>query len=207
MKVSATLARLVASGFIEEAPTRWQITLGVARMWHRIVFRANTVGTSTAHARRPGWRATLLSWRAIRLPFLLSGRAIAPWDLSGLRSHPDFLVRHLLRAHHDGWQFIYDLQILSAQPERLIELREKATAIIDGTDPRADWWRDLVVFEGYHEALLAAVNRVVAGELDPPVGADDPDISLRAYLRWCARQPKTPSQTLRSWRGLQLGST
>jgi len=28
----------------------------------------------------------------------------------------------------------------------------------------------------------------------------DPDISLGAYLRWCARQPATPRDTVELWR-------
>jgi hypothetical protein len=45
------------------------------------------------------------------------------------------------------------------------------------------------VFEGYHEALRAATERALRGE--PLYGEEDarnPDISLRAYLAWCASQ-------------------
>jgi hypothetical protein len=30
--------------------------------------------------------------------------------------------------------------------------------------------------------------------------AVDPDISLRAYLTWCAQQPTTPRATVAAWR-------
>jgi hypothetical protein len=199
--VQRNLERARKAGIVQRTPNAWQLTLGILRMWHRIAFRFDTIGTSRAHAVRPTWRARVLRRRPLRLPFLLAERAIAPWDLTGLLSPPERILRHLLAAHHDGAQAAYDLEILSAHEGRLEELRERARAIVEQDTPRARWLRDLTVFERYHEELLALVERRLAGE---PVlslaAAADPDISFAAYVDWCARQPATPEATWRAWR-------
>lgn len=180
-------------------PTEWQLCLGVLRLWHRVLFRSNTVGTSGGRI-RPNLRARLLALRAIRLPFLLAERAVVPLDFTGLASSPAGVIRHLLGAHHDGNQFVYDLELLAGY-DLLDELRTRTLAVTDRDDERARWLRDLAVFDGYHESLLAAVEHALAH--GPAMTADearDPDISLRAYLAWCARQPETPHETLAAWR-------
>ena len=184
-------------------PSPWQLCLGVLRLWHRVVFRSSTVGTS--HGRvRPTLRARLLAWRPARLPFLLAERAVVPLDFTGLGSTPEALIRHLLGAHHDENQFVYDLELLACY-DRLDELRARVLDVIERDDARAHWLRDLAVFEGYHEDLLAAVERARAsGPAMTEAEARDPDISLRAYLEWCARQPATPADTLRAWRAGEL---
>jgi hypothetical protein len=142
-----------------------------------------------------------LYWRPARFPFLVWERAITPWDLSGFLSSRAQILRHLIGAHHDGTQCVYDLQLLALHPGGLQDLRDRARAIVNGSDPRAAWLRDLVVFEGYHERLLVAAEAVLAGaeEIDPN-DAYNPDISLRAYLRWCSRQPGTPTEAWNAWR-------
>jgi hypothetical protein len=71
---------------------------------------------------------------------------------------------------------------------------------VEGRDPRAEWLRDLCVFEGYHELLLEHVERALRGELElPEPDRSDPDITFAAYLGWCARQPATPAETLALW--------
>lgn len=199
-RVAAGLARVAALGW-GPTPTLWQIELGVLRMWHRMLFRSQTIGTCTEDPPRPGWRPRLLAWRPLRFPFLVKERAITPWDLSGFLASREQIIRHLLGAHHDGTQCVYDLQLLALHPGGLAELRRRAAAVVDGTDPRGPWLRDLVVFERYHERLLAAANALLDGaeELDPKDAAN-PDISLRAYLRWCASQPPSPAETWRHWR-------
>lgn len=185
--IDETLARIESARVVPRTPTRAQIDRGVLRMLHRLVFRSGTVGTCKAGTVRRTWRARLLQWRILRLPFLVRERAIAPFDLSGLASPPDRIIRHLLAAHHDGVQFAYDLELLALYPGRLEELRDEVKKVIDGDDARARWLRDLTVFEGYHEALLDAVERTLRGErLLTPAQAADPDLSLYAYLAWCA---------------------
>jgi hypothetical protein len=193
--IEAGLARLREAG-VDPVPNLWQTTLGVYRMWWRLLTRSDTIGTSQDPV-RPTLRARLLYARALRFPFLLREQAVNPADFSGLASSPERIIRHLLGAHHDHNQFAYDLEILGCYPGTLDELHGSVRAVVTGESPRAEWLRDLVVHEGYHERLLDAVTHALRGEV--PVSAeerDDPDISFLAYLRWCARQPATPKATL-----------
>lgn len=195
--IAEGLAEVEALGILERTPNLWQLELGVVRMWHRILFRSETVGTCVDGRPRRTLRARLLDHRAVRFPFLVRERAIAPWDLTGLLSDREQIIRHLLGAHHDGVQFIYDLQVLQRHPGALEELRRRCAAVVDGTDPRAEWLQDLTVYEGYHADLLAGLDRFLGGEQEPDArSAADPDLSFRAWLRWCAEQPATPRETL-----------
>lgn len=200
-RVEAGLERVRRAGLVAATPNLWQLSLGVLRMWHRLVFRTDTVGTSTQHGVRPSWRARLLENRAVRLPFLLAEGAVAPLDLTGLASDAERLMRHLMGAHHDGDQFVFDLEILSATPGALEELHDRVRRLLSSSDRRARWLRDLTVYERYHENLERAVARAVERGVEVPAGgADDPDLSFAAYLRWCAQQPATPAATARAWR-------
>lgn len=189
-RIERSLERVRAAGVVRQTPDLVQIGRGVVRMLHRLVFRSETVGTCKTHPARRTWRARWLRFRAVRLPFLLAERAVAPLDMSGLASTPERVIRHLLGAHHDGVQFAYDLEILALWPGRLEELRDAVAEVVESDTPRSRWLRDLVVFEGYHESLLAAVTRVLRGEtLLTAEEAQDPDLSFFAYLDWCAAQP------------------
>ncbi|MFT3770835.1 MAG: hypothetical protein QM820_35885 [Minicystis sp.] len=202
-QVHRGLERVRAAGLVDPAPNLWQIFLGVARMWQRILFRSETIGTCVAHPIRPTWRARLLHHRPLRFPFLVWERAIAPLDASGLVSPPERILKHLLGAHHDGNQFSYDLQLLQAYPGWLEKVRDAAAEVVAHDTPRSRWLRDLTVYERYHENLLAAVSRALEGDFDVSAAeADDPDITFLAYLRWCARQPPTPEAT---WDAIRRG--
>ena len=186
---------------VPATPNTWQVTLGVARMWHRVFFRPETIGMCADDPVRDTWRARLLLYRPLRFPFLLREKAIAPLDFSGLLSSSERVIRHLVGAHHDKNQFAYDLSILELEPGRLAELVERTRAVVDGADPRAEWLRDLVVYERYHERLLAAAERALAEGVElPPDEEDDPDISFTGYLAWCAAQPETPEETVEALR-------
>jgi hypothetical protein len=201
--IEASLAHIERQT-VAKAPTLSQIALGVLRMHVRVLTRPETVGMCASHPVRSTRRARLLASRPIRFPFLVMERAIAPLDFSGLASSRERVIRHLLGAHHDGHQFVYDLELLSMHPGALLELRDRARAVVLGTDPRASWLRDLCVFDGYHESLLAAVEATLAHESAiaelPPHEANDPDITLSAYLGWCAAQPTS----LRAFAGALL---
>lgn len=201
--IQANLERLRASGRVpaSEVPNLWQIQLGVLRMWHRVFFRPESIGTSKDFAPRTTWRARLLERRPLRFPFLLREKAVHPLDFSGLASAPERVMSHLLGAHHDGVQFTYDFELLAMHPGKLDTLLADARAVVEGRHPRAEWLRDLVVYERYHENLVAALEAFLAGELEVPAHQqDDPDITFGAYVRWCARQPRTPAATLAAWR-------
>ena len=199
-RVMATIGRAHAAGLVDAPPNEWQLCLGVLRLWHRVIFRSEDVGTNPGGRVRATWRARLLAWRGVRLPFLLAERAVAPLDFTGLASPPERVIRHLLGAHHQGNQLVYDLEVL-AHHGRLDELDAAVRALIARDDDRSRWLRDLCVFEGYHEDLLAAVERARAsGPSASDDDARDPDVSFAAYLRWCARQPVTPAATLAAWR-------
>lgn len=200
--VLANLERVRAAGILPAAdvPTPFQLSLAVVRMYHRVLFRSNTVGTSASGRIRRTVRAHVLAPRALRLPALLAVGAVVPLDTTGLASSPARLIRHLLGAHHDRRQFAFDLELLAAYGE-LPALRRAAHAVVTGADPRADFLRDLTVFAGYHEALLAAVDAALAGQSLLPAGeAADPDISFAACMRWCARAPATPAALVAAWR-------
>lgn len=195
--VEARLDEIRRAGVAEHVPNTWQITLGVLRMLHRVVFRSETVGVSHTNPVRGSWRARALQFRPLRSPFLLRERAIAPLDLSGLLSSPTRVVSHLLGAHHDGNQFSYDLEMLAANPEFVREALARAERVVAVDEPRSRWLRDLCVFEGYHESLAAACARALKGDYGLSASERrNPDVSFGAYLEWCASQPETLEETL-----------
>lgn len=195
--IAENLERAERAGVVERAPNLVQVSLGVIRMWFRVATRPETIGTCRAHRVRPSLRARLLQWRPLRFPFLVREGAVAPLDFSGFASSRERILRHLLGAHHDENQFAYDLELLAIHPGALEELHERVRRIVTGEDPRAEWLRDLVVFENYHETLLEAVEHALRdGVRLAPHEVDDPDIALSGYLRWCARQPSTWREAL-----------
>jgi hypothetical protein len=200
-QVKIRLNQLVGCGVIDRAPTLWQLELGVMRMWHRVIFRSDSIGTSSTHEVRDGWRARILNNRVIRGPLLLLEGAIAPWDHTGLASSSKRVMKHLLAAHHDGHQFDYDLSILKADPGALKLLRSQILAVIQSDSRRHLWLKDLAVYKGYHEALLEAVNRYLSpSPLLKGEDSDDPDITFEGFIQWCLQQPKSPMETWRAWR-------
>jgi len=196
-RILHNLERRVDAGMTTDPPNAWQLSLGVMRMWHRAIFRSETVGTSPSGTVRNNWRARLLNNRTVRLPFLLWEGAVAPYDMTGLASGRERIIKHLLGAHHDGIQFIFDLDLLSAHGGALEELERRTRKLVETDDKRSTWLRDLTVFEGYHEELLAATERALASGLNlTEQDKGDADISLEGYLRWCVQQPATPQATI-----------
>lgn len=196
-RIQTALEAAEDKGLVAEAPNLWQITLGVMRMVHRMISRPDSIGLSVDSAPRRGLRARLLRARPLRLPFVLAVGAVRPWDLSGMLSRPDEVIRHLVGTHHDRHQFAYDLQILSLTEGALERLLGEAIRTRDGDSAMGRLMQDLCVFEGYHERLVHAVERALERDFQlDPSEAEDPDISFEAYLRWCKRQPATPAETL-----------
>lgn len=204
-RVRQSLERVQDAAIVESTPNLWQVSTGVLRMLHRIIHRPETIGMSRDFAPRAGWRARLFRYRPLRFPFLLWERSVAPLDLSGLVSPPERIARHLLGTHHDGVQFIYDFQLLALYPGSLERLRAQARAVVDRDDRRSRWLRDLAVYERYHEKLLAALDDAVERGLEVPAAYEhDADVSLVAWLAWCAAQPTTPRATWDAWRAGEL---
>jgi hypothetical protein len=201
-QVSNRLEQACHAGWISRAPTLWQMELAVLRMGHRLVFRPETIGTSSTHPVRQSWRAKLLVWRPLRFPFLLAEGAVSPWDMTGLASSTKRLLQHLLAAHHDGLQFVYDLEILSLEPTGLAQLRSQLQEI-EGHKKRAEWLGDLCAYEHYHRDLSLGLARFEEDPESMLVSTTDPDLSLRALLRWCLDQPSSPAETWRAWRAGQ----
>jgi hypothetical protein len=201
--VARTLERvrtLRAAGVIDVEPTPWQLCQGALRLWHRAIFRSDTVGTSPTGTVRATWRARVLANRAARLPALLATGAVVPHDLTGLRSSPAQVIRHLLGAHHDGRQFVFDLELIAGYGQ-LPALRDAVADLRRRDDAWARWLRDLTVFDGYHDELAAAVDAALAGQLAiTEAEAVDPDLTLIGAMRWCAQQPTTPAASLAAWR-------
>ena len=200
-QIARALDAIRAAHIVDPVPSLFQIELGVLRMWHRLLFRPDTIGTTSDFPVRDDRWARLLEKRWLRFPFLLREGSVVPWDLSGLLSTPQRLMTHLLGTHHDGLQFVYDLQMLTAYPGALDELCARARDVVAHDTPRARWLRNLCVYERYHETLLEVVEQAVRDGITlPPDQADDPDISFLAYMRWCAAQPATPRAAWRAWR-------
>lgn len=198
-RIRENLERLHRAGLIESTPTLWQVFMGVLYMAHRMAFRPETIGQSPGAPVRGSVRARLLERRPLRLPFLLLARAIAPHDFTGLGTSTEDKIRHLLGAYHPGNNFVYDLQILCAQPGAIERLQRRVQEVVEERTWEARWLKDLTVYEGYHERLLEAVDRVIAdGVARPPAGDDNPDTTLTAYLRWCLKQPPSPAATLQA---------
>ncbi|MCC6621762.1 MAG: hypothetical protein IT385_10940 [Deltaproteobacteria bacterium] len=199
------LERVRRSGLVAEVPNAWQLTLGVLRMFHRMATRPETIGLSRAQPIRRSWLARAVAPRPLRfLPALVAG-AVRPWDLTGLLTEPRGMIRHLVGAHHDRHQFAYDLMILSAWPGALERALDEARRVGAGATARDRALRDLCVYEGYHDTLIAAIERARAGDflLDEDE-ARSPDVSFVAYLAWCRAQPATPAETLAAWRAGRL---
>jgi hypothetical protein len=201
------VARLLPPGALPTTfPTRAQLSRAVARMLRRLVVEPGAFGLSSSPP-RTNLRARLLRGRALRLPFLLWEGSVVPGDLSGLRSSRDVVIRHLLGTHHDVQRGIaqarYDLEILALHPDGLATLRRDCAAVVAGEHPRAGLYRDLCVYEGYHEGLLALVDDVLAHGFP---AESDPDLSFFAMLRFCATLPDAPPQLSSVFREVALRS-
>lgn len=205
-RVSVRLEQLHAHGVIEHKPNLWQLFTGVLYMYHRALYRPETIGMSGSGVVRDTARAQRLNKRVLRGPFLFAGRHVNPLDHTGLCSSTDHVIRHIVGAYHPGYNVAYDLQIIAGEVGALSRLASRLRGIADGTSDDAEWFRDLVVYQGYHAGVLAEVEAWIARD-----NADDPDrvhnhadATLPAFLRWCSLQPETPAGALRALRAGQL---
>jgi hypothetical protein len=200
--IAENLEEGVKRGLFASAPSRWQLAQGVLRMLHRMATRPESVGLSIDSAPRRELGARLMRFRLVRGPLLLAIGAVRPWDLTGLLSGRDGLIRHLVGTHHDRRQFGYDLEILRLYAGGLEALRDEAEAIVAGTHKRAALLRASCVYEGYHERLLKAARMALESGGDVGLAPDertDPDLSFEAFLAWCAARPDTLRGAVASW--------
>ncbi|MCB9673739.1 MAG: hypothetical protein H6737_01405 [Alphaproteobacteria bacterium] len=192
-RIEARVHELHAKGVIDVEPNLWQLWLGVLYMWHRAMFRPETIGLSERPV-RDTWRARAFRFRPARSPFLFGGRRVNPLDHTGLGSTTEHTIRHLLGAHHEADDFHFDIQLVAHEPGVLDALRERLVAIVDETAPDARFLKDLCVYEGYHEDLLEGVEKWLRGEVE--LDHEDSDATLTGLMRWCAQQPASLRETL-----------
>ncbi|MEZ4319330.1 MAG: hypothetical protein R3F61_17585 [Myxococcota bacterium] len=194
-RIEARVRELREAGVIDVEPNLWQLWMGVLYMWHRAAFRPETIGLSTAPVRETA-RARWFAWRPARSPFLFAGRRVNPLDHTGLGSTTAHTVRHLVGAHHDAADFHFDLQLIAHEPGVLTALEARVRGIVEETAPDAVFLKDLCVYEGYHEALLEGVQAWIRGDVE--LDHANPDATLTGFLRWCAQQPRSLRETLRT---------
>ena len=200
-RIRGNLRALELAGQIDEIPTLFQVFMGVLYMRYRILFRSDTVGVDRVPLRQTPW-ARRMAWRPLRAPFLIWEQVVAPFDLTGFPARPDFLVRHLVGAYHPGENAQYDLSLLAAHPGYLDDLQKRVSAVVADPD---HWYRDLVVYEGYHERLLTLVDRALQGDFTmSDSDAIASDASLRGFVRWCCAQPMSLAQAFRAARRGEL---
>lgn len=190
-RVQAHLAE-VAAKRSQPAPALWQMLQWTGHMWRRVLFDLDSVGSGGGAPVRSTRRARFLQFKGFRAVALVAERAIAPFDMSGLATDESRVIRHLLAAHHDGMEFAYDLEMLSFRAGALDRLRLQVDSVVTGRHPRAQWLRDLCVYEGYHERLLDGVVLALAGRL-PTSG--NPDTSFFAMLDWAIAKQAAPRAT------------
>lgn len=181
-RLRQVLALARQQGLVSREVTPRQVFAGIVRMWGRVLFRSDTVGTSNAPV-RANWRARLLHVRGVRLPFLLAERFVAPLDFSGMLSSPERISRHVLGAHHQPAQLVYDLELLSVHAGTLERLEAATREILEHDTPRTRWLKDLCVHDGYHQSVIEAVRRFRS---EPPAPGSDPDLSFSGFLSWCS---------------------
>lgn len=197
-RVEWHLERLYELGRIDTKPNLWQVSMGVAYMLHRMVFRPQTIGVDDAPVRRT-LRARLWQFRPLRFPFLMWQKAIDPIDLTGLSGSMERKHSHLVGAYHPGDNALYDLECMTCDPEALEALRADVVQIIEGNTFRSRFLKDLTVYEGYHERLLQLIDRAMVNDFAPAAEkVDHPDTTLRGFLRWCAAAPDSPEATFQA---------
>lgn len=192
------LALLKEKGHIQEIPTLWQVIQGMAQQWSFTAANLEKLGHDQSHPVRDSAGARLLQPQLLRfIPLLIEG-AINPWDRSGLALTPERKMRHILGTHHGGETVMYDMQLLDCYPGALESLRDQLNEILENDTPRSRWLRDLVVYEGYHEALKRVVDRALAGDFTVPEEAPPgDDYTVGSFVDRCLACPVTPEETLR----------
>ena len=183
-RADARLQKLVALKKLSRVPTREEQKRAIRYNLQRIIFRSENIGTSSDPIRKD---AGLFRYRFFRFFALAKEHAITPLDLTGLCASRETIMTHLLAAHHDGEQFLYDLELLECEEQGLDELESRARAIVENTNPKARFYKRLCVYEGYHENLLRGIARYREGQR-----SSDPELSIFALFEMCMSEASDP---------------
>lgn len=195
------ITRLRRAGIVGERPTDWQLVQAAYRMLVDFILPSNL--EFYEHYERSHWWAQVL--RGLDDP-------CAVMDPIGLGIDRDAIVSHLVQVVHTSAG--YDVALLMMFEDGLEPLRAQLRQLVAGVHPRQRAIDAIVEHEGYHRALLAALDRF---EEDPqrhwqvptvpvPEGCEplfDRGIEvfgtpgrLFAYGRTL---PSTPIASLRAW--------
>lgn len=144
-RVEDRLRTLRELGLIERIPNRTQMFFGSLDM-----FRFFIVPCAADYYRskdiRFGFHALL---RVLDDPATMM-------DPTGLVSHPDAIIGHLLQVTHADP--VYDIQLLAAHEGGVDELEQQLEQILAGTHPRGESIGAIVEDPGYHARLLEYVR-------------------------------------------------
>lgn len=140
-EVNQRLQRLKDQGIIRQIPTRTQLVFGALDM-----FRFFIVPCADDYYQSKG---ISFSFHAL-LRFLDDPASVA--DPTGLMSHPDVIIGHLMQVVHADP--IYDLELLSAIDGGLDALERQLEQMLAGTHPRGSSIRAIVEEPDYHARLL-----------------------------------------------------
>lgn len=144
-------ARLQRAGLAGERPTDWQLLLAAHHMLVGFLLPSNREFYA-AYDRSPWWAQVL---RVLDDP-----RAVM--DPIGLGVDEDAIVSHLVQVVHTSAG--YDVALLGMFEDGLGALRRQLEQLVAGTHPRQAAIEAIVEREGYHRALLEALDRF---ERDP----------------------------------------
>lgn len=194
-------ARLQAAGLTGERPTDWQMALGAYHMMVGFILPSNQEFYA-AYGRGHWWSQVL---RVVDEPSAMV-------DPIGLGIGKEMLISHLVQVVHTSAG--YDVALLLMFEDGLTGLRAELRQLVEGTHPRQEGIDALIEREGYHAALLQALDRFEddpeanwrVDTMDAPDGCEDrfewgieqfgTPGRLFAYSRTL---PQTPGASLVAW--------
>lgn len=192
------LERLRAAGYVDQAPTRWQLWFGGLDMVRYVI----------APAARDYYEHKGISFSFHTLLRVLDD-PVSMIDPTGLLSQRDTIIGHVMQVVH--LNPVYDLQLLECFSDGLPELERQVEDMIAGSHPRARTIAAIVEDPDYHARLLDYVTRFRADrEALPPVRQEqtlraDPMFALAertfatlpGFLGYCNRLPSSPLALMR----------
>ncbi len=192
-EIPARLDRLRARGYVDDAPTRWQVLFGGLDMLRWVIEPA--ARDYYAHKGISFGMHQVL--RALDDP-------VSIIDPTGFLSARDTIIGHVMQVVH--LNPVYDLQLLEVFDDGLDELEAQVRAMLDGTHPRHRTISAIIEDPGYHARLLDYVLAFRADrDAAPPVrqeqslradpvfaAAERQFATLPGFLRYCTRLPRSP---------------